>query len=289
MKNHLLQTKFQHFFYTSLILGCTLVATTKAAFSQVMINPMVIESDTQKGQARGSFTVTNNSPAVMRARVGAQPFNYGRKGFEIVKESANDLVPYLIFSPREFVLQPGQTRQVRLSAQLLPSMKDREFRAVIFTDSLTAIDNAGSSDPGISQTSILPRLGVTFYVRQGKADPQLTIESASVSAGSSVQLLMKNTGNATVRPEVRWKLVDKNGIEVSGKVDATTVIAGGDREITLTDNLGSSFPAGTYELKGELRWERGKEIKNQSFTIPLLVPTNSSTNPIANPTPKPIK
>ena len=262
---------FQKLLYTSLILASTLIATTKIAVAQVMIYPMVIESDTKKGQAKGSFSITNNSPTLMRTRVRAQPFSYGRKGFEIVKESAGDLVPYLVFSPREFVLQPGQTRQVRLSAQLLPSMKDREFRAIIFTDNLTAIDNASNISAGASQGIIIPSLGLTFYVRQGKTDAQLTVLSASAVSGSSMKLLVKNSGNATVRPEISWKLVDKNGIEVSGKLDPITVIAGGDREMPLIDKLGPSFPPGTYELKGELSWKKGEDIKSQSFTIPLAV------------------
>jgi hypothetical protein len=284
-----MQPTFQKLFYTSLILASTLIATTKIAVAQMMIYPMVIESDTQKGQAKGSFSITNNSPTLMRTRVRAQSFSYGRKGFEIVKENAEDLVPYLVFSPREFVLQPGQTRQVRLSAQLLPSMKDREFRAIIFTDNLTAIDNAGNTNAGTSQASIIPSLGLTFYVRQGKTDSQLTVLSASAVSESPVKLLVKNSGNATVRPEILWKLVDKNGIEVSGKFDPITIIAGGDREIPLIDKLGPSFSPGTYELKGEFRWQKGKDNKSQSFTIPLAISANSNTKPAAIPTAKILK
>ena len=280
---------FQKLLYTSLILASTLITTTKIAVAQVTIYPMVIESDTQKGQAKGSFSITNNSPTLMRARVRAQPFSYGRKGFEIVKENAEDLGPYLVFSPREFVLQPGQTRQVRLSAQLLPSLKDREFRTVIFTDNLTAIDNAGNTNAGTSQATVIPSLGLTFYVRQGKTDSQLTVLSASAVSESPVKLLVKNSGNATVRPEIRWKLVDKNGIEVSGEFGPITIIAGGDREIPLIDKLGPSFPPGTYELKGEFHWQKGKDNKSQSFTIPLAISANSNTKPDASPTPKPLK
>lgn len=272
MRNLLPKLKNSRLLWILTAFSLVLIANIKVTFAQMMVNPMVIETEAQKGQARGFLTVTNNGAGVMRARIIAQPFDYGKKGFEVLASSPTDLSPYLVFSPREFVLQPGQTRQIRLSTKLPPSLKDQELRAVLFIENLAATEQVINQNTGSSQNAVVPRLGVTVYVRQGKAEPQLQVDSATVAA-SNIRMIVKNTGNASARPEILWTVIDKKGTTISGKVDAITVIAGGDREIILIEKLPPTLTPGNYELKGELRWTREKEVRTQTFTTQLTIPS----------------
>jgi P pilus assembly chaperone PapD len=268
MKKTVIQSMLQHLIWTGVLLSTSLIASGKMVRAQMMVNPIVIETETKKGQAKGSFSITNTSSNILRARVVAEPFSYGKQGFESLKTSPTDLTPYLNLSPREFTLQPGQTRQVRISAQLLPSLTNREFRAVIFTDNLTAEEQAKSA----TQTTILPRIGVTFYVRHGNLEPQLGVEQSSISADQkSMSLVIKNSGNATVRPAVRWKILDKDQSIASGQSENITIIAGGDREIPLSIALEKPLAAGSYQLAGELIWRKGKQQQVQPFSSSLIV------------------
>jgi P pilus assembly chaperone PapD len=268
MKKKILQSMLKHFIWTGIIFSSSLMVSRKIVLSQMMVNPIVIEAETKKGQAKGSFSITNTSSSPLRARAVAEPFSYGKQGFESLKTSPTDLTPYLNLSPREFTLQPGQTRQIRLSAQLLPSLANREFRAVIFTDNLTAEEQAKSG----TQTTILPRIGVTFYVRHGNIEPELGVEQSSISADQKmINLVIKNSGNATVRPAVRWKIMDKDQLLVGGQSDNMTIIAGGDREIPLSIALEKPLSAGSYQLAGELIWKKGKQQQVQPFSTPLVI------------------
>jgi P pilus assembly chaperone PapD len=276
MKNITVQSTVQNLFLAACILSSSLLMHSKVAFAQMMINPMVIEAETKKGQAKGTFSITNTSSTVMRARVVSEPFNYGKAGFESIKTSPTDLTPYLNLSPREFTLQPGQTRQIRLSAQLLPSLNNQELRSVIFTDNLTENDDTNNNTDAKTQTSIVPRIGVTVYVKNGKVEPKITIEQSAMSAdGKSITLSVKNAGNGTARPSVNWKIMNNEQVIASGQGDSTTVIAGGDRDISLPITLEKPLPAGSYQLVGELVWSQGKVQQMQPFSTPLMVKSSS--------------
>ncbi|MBD2020846.1 P pilus assembly protein, chaperone PapD [Leptolyngbya sp. FACHB-36] len=250
-----------------------LLAVPTIAQAQVGINPMLIDAESRKGQARGMFSVTNASDEVIRVRVSAYPFTYTVNGFQVLSTSPTDLTPYLAFSPRELVIQPRQTRQVRLSAQLLPSLKDREFRAVIFTENLKATTDKNG-------VAIVPRIGVTLYVRQGVTAPKLSADSVSYNAqAKNFALLVKNTGNATARPKVNWKLSNAAGTLLSGTSESTTVIAEGERKVIL--DLPKAIAPGTYQLSGELIWERSASRKAQSFNLPLTVNAATTQSPNA--------
>lgn len=243
-----------------------LLAVPTIAQAQVGITPMLIDAESHRGQARGMFSVTNTSDEVIRVRVSAYPFTYDANGFKVLPTSPTDLTPYLAFSPRELVIQPGQTRQVRLSARLLPSLKDREFRAVIFTENLKAMTDRNGA-------AIVPRIGVTVYVRQGATESKLSVDSAQYSA-AKLALLVKNTGNATARPQVNWKLSNAGGTVISGTSDPTTIVAEGERKLML--NLPKTIAPGSYQLSGELVWQKDASRKAQSFNLPLKVTATSA-------------
>ncbi len=249
-----------------------LLAVPAIAQAQVGINPMLIDAESRRGQARGMFSVTNTSDEVIRVRVTAYPFTYDANGFKVLSTNPTDLTPYLAFSPRELVIQPGQTRQVRLSARLLPSLKDREFRAVIFTENLKAVTDKNG-------TAIVPRIGVTVYVRQGATESKLSVDSVRYSA-AKLALLVKNAGNATARPKVDWKLSNAAGTVIRGTSDSTTVIAEGERKIML--DLPKTIAPGSYQLSGELVWQKDASRKAQSFSLPLNVTATTTQAPDAS-------
>ena len=123
--------------FISYLSGCalsTLLLLPGIAQAQVIVSTILIEAEAKKGQARGIVELTNTTDKVFRARVYAEPFTYTRNGFKSLESSPNDLTPYMIFSPRELVIQPGQTRKIRMNTRLLPSMKGKAYRAVIFAE-----------------------------------------------------------------------------------------------------------------------------------------------------------
>lgn len=251
-----------------------------AAQAQVSISPLVIDVQANRGQAQGLINITNNSSQPFRARVYAEPFTYSRDaGFQTLPSTSSDLTPYLQFSPRELVVPPGVNRRVRLNTRLSPSLADGEYRAVIFTEDLkqtTTTDSRGNS------VGIKPRIGVTVYVRKGNVSPNLVVDSASWnSKQNQIQLLIRNTGQASARPVVTWTLNQGSKIVQRGNLDGgTAVIALCDRNLLL-DYAGkdkSALSPGEYQLTGKLTWGEENNRSTLPFSVNLTIPANASAS-----------
>lgn len=248
-------------------LGGVVLTDARESLAQVGLDPMVIQAEVGRGQAQGVLTVTNPGNQPMRVRLYAEPFTYSRDaGFTSLSEDENDLSPYLQFSPREFVVPPGQRQRVRVVGLLPPSLPESEYRAVIFTESLPEGTTANESTAGI-QT----RIGSTVYFHQPGAGPALSVVTASVDLEDShIALLVSNTGESTARPKAKWTLRKGSETVATGESSATTVIEGGDRTLQLPYDV-NSLPSGNYELSGELVWLSGTQQQSQDFSTSFSV------------------
>lgn len=237
--------------------------------AQIQVSPLVIEREARKGTARGVINITNKSDKTFRARVYTAPFTYDKNGFEELKSSSQDLSPFLTFSPRELVIQPGQTRQIRAISRFLPSSAKGEYRAVIFTEDLEEIKTTN----GQQTIGVKPRMAVTLYVRNGNVAPNLKVESASYNPKTKkITLQVKNSGNATARPKINWNLKNSAGSIANGRENAYTVIAEAERniQIDLSKNE-KEIAAGNYKLAGELTWREGDKDKSLPFNVDVNV------------------
>lgn len=267
-----------------------------ASNAQVSLSPLIIEADASRGQAQAFVTVTNDSDKPFRARVYAEPFTYDRdNGFQSLKSTPTDLTPYLQFSPRELVVQPGMNRRIRLITRFPPSLATGEYRAVIFTENL----NETQDDTG-SKVSVATRIGATFYVRQGNLTPNLSVDSASWNAQQQkIQVLVKNTGQASARPSVNWTLKQGSTVIKTGEIQASGVVAQGDRNLVINyPTQGEpALKAGSYQLTGTLLWGKSmwggntQDFKQIPFNLNLMVPAMGASVPQATPktSPLPIK
>ena len=233
--------------------------------AQVNVSPLVISTQTRQGTARSLITLTNRGSQPVRMRLYAAPFTYTEDRFEVLESSPNDLSPYLIFSPRELVVEPGQQRRIRALARLLPSLPAGEYRAVIFAEPL----RERTQDGGLRVNS---RIGVTVYVRHNNPTFNLAVDGATyISNQKQISLQVSNTGNATIRPGVEWQLRQGDAKVLSGEVASYTVIAEGKRNIPLRRDTSEPLPAGTYQLTGNLVWGNPRNPEKLPFNLSLLV------------------
>ncbi|BAZ27868.1 hypothetical protein NIES4074_02960 [Cylindrospermum sp. NIES-4074] len=253
----------------------SLVLFPAAAKAQMSVSPLVIEAKAERGQAQGTITVINTSNTPSRVRVYAEPFTYSRDaGFQTLSSSPNDLTNYLQFSPRELTIKPGESRRVRLISRLAPNLPDGEYRAVIFNETLTeAKDSAGNN------VALVARIGVTFYVRKGNVSPNLGVDSASFNPEQKqLQLLIRNSGQATARPSVSWTLRRGETVVKTGQVDASAVIANSDRHFLLNypSKDQPALASGQYQLSGELIWGEDNKKSKLPFNVNVSIPTQAA-------------
>ncbi|MDY6781010.1 MAG: hypothetical protein SW833_00370 [Cyanobacteriota bacterium] len=131
--------------------------------------------------------------------------------------------------------------------------------------------------------AIITRIGATVYVRQGDIAPELSVEGASWNAEQQqVQLLVKNTGQASARPGINWTLRRGETVVATGTVDPQGIVAQSDRYFSLDDFQPSqpNFGSGEYQLEGELVWGGYEEPKTMPFSTKLAIdmPSQSVQN-----------
>jgi len=243
----------------SIIMGLWL--NTAQAFQ---ITPMVIEANATRGMANSMITVKNTGKETAYLRVSSEPFTFNADGLESLKTSPQDLSHYLIFAPRKLTVKPGQSRRIRLNVRFLPSTKQGEYRAIIFTEP--------TLPSGDAQMGIVPRIGVAMYVRKGDIKAQLSVLNA-IYKDKHIILRAQNTGKATARPRIYWVL-SKSGREIAtGRSGKYTVIAEGQRNLKMGGNKSpeiESLKAGTYQISGRLAWGTG-EKNSLSFRQKFVV------------------
>ncbi len=173
---------------------------------------------------------------------------------------------------------PGETtRRVRFVAQLPPGLETGEYRAVLFTENLVET----VTQEGLN-VLLKTRIGATIYIRNGDISSALSLTNANFNAESNqLELLVGNTGEASVRPEVIWRISRADEELANGKSDPTSIVAGTDRYIPLGipgEELPELSP-GDYVLNGELRWEEHDETLSLPFEVALSVPVNLASIP----------
>ncbi|MEQ8382869.1 MAG: P pilus assembly protein, chaperone PapD [Coleofasciculus sp. A1-SPW-01] len=244
---------------------------SSTALAQLGASPLIIEAEANRGQAQTMINVINAGDTPLRARIYTEPFTYDRdKGFQTLSSDTNDLSPYLQFSPRELTIPPGVTRRVRLRAILAPSLPDGEYRTAVFAETLKESVNGSGKNVGV-----ITRVATTVYIRKGDVSPNLTVDSAQFNANQkTLQLLVKNIGDASVRLGSNWQLKQAGKIIQTGESVPTAIVAQSDRNLILNNHPESEALAllpGNYQLTGELIW--GDDNSNQlPFSVTLTVP-----------------
>lgn len=256
-----------------------LVLFPSAGKAQMKVSPTIIDAKAQRGQAQSVISITNVTDKPSRVRLYAEPFTYDRdKGFKTLPaNSPNNLTPFLQFSPRELVIQPGQTRRVRITTLLAPNLPEGEYRAVVFNETLTE-----SKDAKGKSVNLITRVGVPVYIAKGKVTSNLAVDSASFdSKKNQIQLLVRNNGKASTQTEVKWVLRRQGNVVKTGKKDSSAIIAQSDRNISLNFTDKKNEPAltpGAYQLSGELIWGENKQNR-LPFNLNVTIPASSATSP----------
>lgn len=244
---------------------------SSTALAQLGASPLIIEAETNRGQAQTMINVINSGDTPLRARIYTEPFTYDRdKGFQTLPSDTNDLSPYLQFSPRELTIPPGVTRRVRLRAILAPSLPDGEYRTAVFAETLKESVNGSGKNVGV-----ITRVATTVYIRKGDVSPNLTVDSAEFNANQkTIHLLVENIGDASVRLGANWQLKQGERIIQTGESVPTAIVAQSDRNLILNNHPESEPLAllpGNYQLTGELIW--GDDNSNKlPFSVNLTVP-----------------
>jgi hypothetical protein len=245
------------------------LAPAQSQTVSITVSPMVTINQLKSAQSRASFSVTNNGQTPIRTRIYAQDFDYDKeKGYVKIDNHPNSANPYLQFSPRELVIAPGMTREVRVNITIPPSKPDGEYRVAIFTEDLTERKITDPTNKYI--TIVRPQIGSIFFISKGSISPQLSAVSVGWNQKTNTpQLLLKNQGQASAYPEVNWQLKQGNTEIVRHSIYGIILQAGRERAIDLKIAPETKLTPGNYILVGEID---NKDGKNVPFSLNLTIP-----------------
>ena len=243
------------------------------ALAQVGVSPIVLEIQARRGQSQGFISVYNNGEKPYRARVYTQAFTYDRdRGFQALPTIPLDLSPYLQFTPRELVVQPGQNRRVRLIGRFPPSLAEGEYRTALIVeglDPITIVDEAGNT------VKIVQQVAVTVFVRNGDLQPEFVADRAIWNPQTQqITILVQNVGGASARPGVEWRLLQAGTEIARGQISPEIILAQSDRNLIVTYPEGEDIPLpGNYQFQGELIWHEDnyRWKKTESFQVDLII------------------
>ncbi len=254
-------------FGLSVFTAISTIAPVKA--EQYNVAPMVTIATAKSGQAKGSINVTNSGKEPLRMRIYAEDFTYDRKqGFTSTGNHAKSAIPYLQFSPRELVIPPGVTRNVRVGTTLLPSLPDGEYRAVLFVEDLKEQDvKANTGNAVIIKT----RVASVFYVSKGAASADLQVNTAIWdNTAKKLNIVLSNKGKKTDYTTINWQ-VGKDGKQIAkDRILGVLVQSENEREVTLqVGEKNLSLPSGNYTLSGEIVTDKNKSTP---FNVKVDIP-----------------
>jgi P pilus assembly chaperone PapD len=232
------------------------------------VGPLITIVDVKNSQARGTLNISNGGTEPIRVRIYVEDFSYTKdKGFSIIPTHPYSAVKYLQFSPRELVIPPNVTRNVRVNILLPSSLPDGEYRAVVFSEELK---DAPKPQPGVATAVFRTRIGSVFFVSKGSGKPDIAISTLAWNSDKKQpQIILKNKGFITDYPGLQWK-IEQNGKEVdSGEILGVIVQSNSERAVALESKKAVKLTPGEYTISGQLL-PRGKTPI--PFSFPFKVP-----------------
>jgi hypothetical protein len=230
------------------------------------VGPLVNIVSLDRSQARATINVTNTGNEPVRVRIYVEDFTYERNaGFTTVPNHPYSATQYLQFSPREIVVPPKVTRNVRVNVLIPSSAPDGEYRAVVFAEEL--IDN--SAPQSGSTLPVKFRIGSVFFVQKGSGNNQLSVSGVEWDQQERhPRLLLVNKGTITNNPSIQWK-IDRNGKEVdTGSVLSVIVQNNSERAVELK-TMNGKLPPGEYTVSGQVQRSKTPPIP---FSFKFKVP-----------------
>lgn len=118
-----------------------------------------------------------------------------------------------------------------------------------------------------------------MYVRQGQTAANLTVQDVRFNPKTKqIDLLVTNKGNTSVFPNAIWTLKQGGTTAATGESKDFTVIAGGERNITINYlEKDKKVVAGEYQLTGNLVWGDKEKPQKLPFNFNLTITPEQAT------------
>jgi len=181
----------------------------------------------------------------------------GQVKFERPNTLPNSASSWLIYSPAETTVTPGNLHTIRVTVSVPKDATPGDHLTALIVEQRP--DNLKLNE-NRRQIVIRYRMGAVFYIKVPQLRRQGSLESLRAETKNDqifVTPLLKNTGNSVIRPLTSLKVTDSAGVAVAELPQKESLPLLGGSELLQPLVLESRLAPGTYTVKYRVDFQDG--------------------------------
>ena len=203
----------------------------------------------------------------------------GQVKFERANTLPNSASPWLIYSPAETTVTPGNLHAIRVTVSVPKDATPGDHLTALIVEQRP--DNIKLNE-NRRQMVIRYRMGAVFYIKVPQLRRQGSLESLRAETKDDqilVTPLLKNTGNSVIRPITSLKVTDSSGVAVAELPQKESLPLLGGAELVQPLVLESRLAPGTYTVKYRVDFQDGSRPTEgvTELVIPALQRTSNGS------------
>ena len=257
-------------------------ATPKPSSNGISLAPARLELEMQPGTETTvvvnlDYHATSENSQPVRIVASLNDWTIDRDGqvkFERANTLPNSASSWLIYSPAETTVTPGNLHAIRVTISVPKDATPGDHLTALIVEQRP--DNIKLNE-NRRQMVIRYRMGAVFYIKVPQLRRQGSLESLRAETKDDqilVTPLLKNTGNSVIRPLTSLKVTDKAGIAVAELPQKESLPLLGGSELLQPLVLESRLAPGTYTVKYRVDFQDGSRPTEgvTELVIPALQP-----------------
>ena len=199
----------------------------------------------------------------------------GQVQFERANTLPNSASSWLIYSPAETTVTPGNLHSIRVTVSVPKDATPGDHLTALIVEQRP--DNIKLNQTR-RQVVIRYRMAAVFYIKVPQLRRQASLESLRAEATADqvvVTPLLKNAGNSVVRPLTSLKVTDTAGVAVAELPQKESLPLLGGAELAQPLVLDTHLAPGTYNVKYRVDFQDGSR-PTEGITE-LIIPASPRT------------
>src|ERR1041384_1188726 len=200
----------------------------------------------------------------------------GQVQFERANTLPNSASSWLIYSPAETTVTPGNLHAIRVTVSVPKDATPGDHLTALIIEQRP--DNI-KLNPNLRQMVIRYRMAAVFYIKVPQLRRLGSLESLRAEATEDkvvVTPLLKNAGNSVVRPLTSLKVTNVSGVAVAELLQKESLPLLGGAELVQPIVLETRLAPGTYNVKYRVDFQDGS--RPTEGVTELVIPQSQRTS-----------
>lgn len=239
-------------------------------YAAVKVEPArIIMNSRLDTRTTGVINVVNNGDSQVFLQAYLYDWTEDNAGSLITRNPGQletSLDDYIKFNPRSFILEPGQKQVVRFTITT-PEDLNKELRGIVFFEEEISYSEEGTG------ARVITQVGTVIYLIPENVNYHFKLKEVRFRAqtereNQSSLIIMENKGDAHIRCEINYKIIDSNSRLVEeGSIGEKIIIPTFERGAII--NFENRLDPGKYKLLLSYKFLNNNEQK--SYEIPFDV------------------